>query len=75
MCRPWTAQAILRTFSWPETVRNVSLPKNPWVKSIFPAASARHVHQVERRDAEQRTAPSASEAVMIGVLTRRNPFS
>ena len=61
--------------SWPETVRKVSRPKKSCAKSILPSGvRGRFIRSsVETRNSSP--APSASDAVMMGVFTQTKPLS
>ena len=61
------ARQYASTFSWPETVRNVGLPKKSSAKLICPAAVLGRFARSSVETLNIAPAPSASLAVTIGV--------
>ena len=70
-----SARQYASTFSCPETVRNVSRPKKSFVKSIAPSLVRGKFARSSVETRNRAPAPSASEAVMIGVWIQKKPFS
>ena len=61
------------TLSWPDTVRKVSRPKKSCAKSTLPAGVRGRFVRSSVDTRNNSPAPSASDAVMIGVFTQRKP--
>ena len=61
--------------SWPDTVRNASLPKKSCAKSILPSGVRGRFARSSVETRNIAPAPSASDAVMIGVWTQKKPCS
>ena len=63
------------TLSCPDTVRNASRPKKSCAKSTLPAGVRGRLARSRVETRKSSPAPSASEAVMIGVFTQTKPSS
>ena len=71
-CRPCdSARQYASTLSWPDTVRNASRPKKSCAKSTLPSAVRGRFARSSVDTRNSAPAPSASDAVMIGVLTQQ----
>jgi hypothetical protein len=69
------ARQYVSTLSWPDTVRNAGLPKKSWVKSMAPSEVRGRFARSSVDTRNISPAPSASDAVIIGVWIQAKPCS
>ena len=74
-CRPWSCEAIRLDSELPRDRQKRLAAEEILPEIDLALGSARQVGEIQGRHPDKAPAPSASEPVMIGVLTQKNPFS